>query len=93
MRTSVWANALLSDGKILFWFTGIEYQEIWDFNMDFYFADINLMSYIQSHKLELVKQKFDITEEVDNNMIFEVLAPKFYSQWELSPDTKGCKPY
>ena len=35
MRT-VYANALLSDGKILFWYTGDECKEWSDFYKDFY---------------------------------------------------------
>lgn len=88
----IWANALLSDGKILFWYTGSECDSIYDFYKDFYYAGINFSEYEKTHKLELVKTKFE--EKQDSNYtIFHVLAPKFYKQYEISTDSKGCKPY
>lgn len=89
----VWANALLSDGKILFWYTGSECEEIYDFYKDFYYAKIDYAKYEKSHKLELAKKKFHQNNESDNDLIFNFLAKEFYRQYEISPDSKGRKPY
>ena len=48
MRT-VYANALLSDGKILFWYTGNECKDWHDFYKDFYYAGLNMTEYEKSH--------------------------------------------
>lgn len=93
MTEYVWANALLSDGKILFWWTGSECKSIYDFNKDFYFAKINMTTYKKEHKLEIKKKRFRQETTEDNNKIFYELAPDFYRQFEISPDSKGQKPY
>ena len=94
MRT-VYANALLSDGKILFWYTGDECKEWHDFYKDFYYAGLNMTEYENTHDLQLVKMGFiDPTEDWDyNKFIFDVLAKKFYKQYLISKDSKGSKPY
>lgn len=94
MRT-VYANALLSDGKILFWYTGSECSSWQDFYKDFYYADIDGIEYEKTHNLQLVKMGFiDPTEEWDfNEFIFDVLAKEFYKQYSISEDSKGEKPY
>lgn len=90
MSNAVWANALLSDGKILFWYTGSKCNEWNDFYKDFYYSHINSMEYEKLHKLELVCKELDSS---DNHKAFEADAPDFYRQYEISPDSKGCKPY
>lgn len=89
----IWANALLSDGKIIFWYTGSECTEIYDFYKDFYYAGINFSEYEKNHKLELAKMKFEEKQDRDNYAIFHILAPKFYRQYGISLDSKGKKPY
>lgn len=90
----IYANALLSDGKILFWYTG-DKCDICSFHKDFYYAGINESSYCKQHKIECKSLGFvDETEDEDyNRLIFEVLAKEFYKQWEISLDSKGSKPY
>ena len=93
-KNEIWANALLSDGEILFWRTGRERIDVFDFNKYFYYADIGV-EYIAAHKLELVKKKFEV-DEYDvraNNRVFEVDAKNFYRQFRIGPDCKGEKPY
>ena len=94
MRT-VYANALLSDGKILFWYTGGECKDWHDFYKDFYYAGLNMIEYEKSHRLELDKIGFEIKPSSwgYNNFIFEVLAKEFYRQYPISEDSKGRKPY
>lgn len=94
MKREIWANAVLSNGEILFWCTGRERIDVFDFNKYFYYADIGV-EYIAAHKLELVKKKFEV-DEYDvraNNRVFEVDAKNFYRQFKISPDRKGAKPY
>ena len=90
---SVWANALLSDGKILFWYTGLDKcHSVNDFYKDFYYAGINQEEYFANHKIELVTKEFIVDESTHNNA-FKVLAKEFYKQYEISPDSKGEPAY
>lgn len=92
----IYANALLSDEKILFWYTGQSPCIAWyDFYKDFYYADIDAIKYEKQHTLRVVKMGFeDDTENNDyNELIFEVLAKDFYRQFAISEDSKGSKPY
>ena len=91
--SKIWANALLSDGQILFWYTGSECGQPIDFYKDFYYAGINMTEYESTHKLELAKKKFTENIDGDNRKIFEELAPDFYRQYKISPDSKGVRPY
>ena len=94
MRT-VYANALLSDGKILFWYTGDECKAWHDFYKDFYYAGLNATEYEKSHNLELVKMGFiDPTEDWDySDLIFNVFAKEFYRQYPISEDSRGQRAY
>lgn len=94
MKT-VYANALLSDGKILFWYTGNECKDWHDFYKDFYYAGINSTEYERTHELKLVKMGFiDPTEDWDyNHLIFDSFSKEFYKQYPISKDSKGSKPY
>lgn len=91
---SVWANALLSDGKILFWYIGSECGSKLDFYKDFYYAGITYDNYVITHQLKLVKKEFKYkVGEQDSNYIFNVLAPEYFKNFEISPDSKGQPPY
>ena len=94
MRT-VYANALLSDGKILFWYTGDECKDWHAFYKDFYYAGLIATEYEKSHNLELVKMGFiDPTEDWDySDLIFNVFAKDFYRQYQISEDSRGQKAY
>ena len=91
----VWANALLSDGEILFWYVGARCDAPCDFYKDFYYAGIKLSEYEKAHNLEVQRMGFlDETEDNRyNNFSFEVLAQDFYKQFPISPDSKGERPY
>lgn len=90
----IYANALLSDGKILFWYTGNKCTE-YDFYKDFYYSEINEKEYRKEHKIEIKQIGFiDSTEDWEwNKMIFDFYAKEFYKQWEISEDSKGARPY
>lgn len=91
-RYKIYANALLSDNKILFWYTGHCQMDEYSWYKDFYYAGINYFEYSESHVLTCVSQEFEATEKT-NNDIFEFEAPEWYSQWEISDDSKGEPPY
>lgn len=94
MKRTIYANVLLSDGKILFWYTGDKCDEH-SFYKDFYYAQINELEYSKNHKLECKSIGFvDETDDEDFNWFcFEVLAKEFYKRWSISPDSKGRSPY
>ena len=93
LAEQVYANALLSDGKILFWYTGERCTSPWDFNKDFYYAGINLLEYEKAHELRIVRQNFLQRTPEDNYRIFNEAAPAFYRMFEISPDSVGERPY
>lgn len=94
MKEEIWANAVLSNGEILFWSTGRERLDVNDFFKYFVYAGYG-DKYVETHKLELVKKKFEVDEDDvrANNRVFEVDAKNFYRQFKISPDCKGAKPY
>lgn len=101
IKQTIYANALLSDGKLLFWYTGRNKCDKYSFCKDFYYSGINGNEYFKSHKMECSSICFsyecgDDLDEVDikmNNFCFNVLAKDFYRMFEISPDSKGEKPY
>lgn len=94
MARTIYANALLSDGKILFWYTGSKCTKF-DFYKDFYYSGINQNEYFKNHRIQCKTIGFvDETPGDDYNCLcFDVLAKAFYKQWEISPDSRGRKPY
>ena len=89
----IWANALLSDGKILFYYIGDCQCGVDSFYKDFYYAEIDMRKYKKEHKLEVVSMQFTIYDEKYNNFVFDVLATDFFKLFPISPDSKGSKPY
>lgn len=94
MARTIYANALLSDGKILFWYTG-DKCDVNSFYKDFYYSGINELEYRKNHTMECKTIGFiDETEGEEYNFLcFDVLAKEFYKQWEISQDSKGWSPY
>lgn len=92
-NVTLYANALLSDGEILFYYTGgdkcNDYNE---FYKDFYFAGINMLEYAKSHELKVEVMEITISEEY-NNYVFENIAKEFYRLFSISKDSRGGKPY
>lgn len=90
-----YSNVLLSDGKILFWYSGYDQcEEVEDFLKDFIYAKIPFNEYRQHHELKIETQGFVICRKEDYEW-FERTGSfqNFYKQFELSPDFKGWKPY
>lgn len=94
MKKTIYANVLLSDGKILFWYTGDRCDEN-SFYKDFYYSRINELEYKKKHKVECKSIGFVFDEEDNeyNNFCFDVLARDFYKLFEISPDSKGSNPH
>lgn len=94
MRT-YWANALLSDGEILFWYTGERCSSPYDFYKDFYIAGIDLVKYEKEHDLKVVRLgMIDETEDNQYNCLcFDRIAKDFYRQYKISNDSRGARPY
>lgn len=78
----IYANAVLKDGKLMFWYTGGECSDIYEFNKDFYYAGLKMSEELATGKYELVKK---VVKEFDDT--------SFYKQFELHEDFKGRKPY
>lgn len=101
IKQTVYANALLSDGKLLFWYTGRNKCDKYSFYKDFYYSGMKADEYFKSHKMECRSTEFsyECSEEFDekdiqmNKFCFDVLAKDFYRMFEISPDSKGSKPY
>lgn len=90
MKKEIWANAVLSNGEILFWSTGRERIGVNDFFKYFVYAGYG-DKYVETHKLELVKKKFEV-DEYDvcaNNRVFEVDARNFYRQFKSAQTAKA----
>lgn len=89
----IYASALLVDNKIMFWkISGNPKREVWDFNKEFYYADENPQDYIDKGNVRVAITEFVETED-NNHEIFCVLAPKWFSQFELHENYKGSSPF
>lgn len=83
LRSEIWANAVLKDGKLIFWWTGDKCKEVWDFYKDFMYSGLKMKDEIETGRYELVKQKIEKFEDDKD----------FYRQYELHEDFKGGNPY
>lgn len=83
-------NALLKDGKIMFWWTGKSRCTMpEDFYKDFYYAGMNMVSELQTGRYELVTGEIEYL----NNEEWVKASQQFYKQFALHEDFKGAKPY
>lgn len=89
----IYANALLSDNKILFWRTAQRKYEVTDFYKDFSRSGIKQSEYEKEHELKVATMAFEFKDENINNFVFDKIAKVFYSFWEISPDSKGEPAY
>ena len=78
------ANAVLKDGKIMFWWSGNECHSIDDFYKDFYYAGLNMTEELKTRKYSLVKAPI---EEIGRDDV------EFYKKYELHEDYKGANPH
>lgn len=81
--SEIWANAVLKDGKLKFWWTGDKCKEVWDFYKDFMYSGLKMKDEIETGRYELVKQKIEKFEDDKD----------FYRQYELYEPFIGEKPY
>lgn len=79
---TIFANAVLKDGKLMFWYTGSESNDLSDFNKDFLYTGLNMMEEINTGRYTLKSQ-----------IVKDVYDVSFYKQFELHEDFKGQKPY
>ena len=80
-----YANALLKDGKLMFWWSGSKCHSVYDFYKDFYFAGLKMTEELATGKYKLVTQKI---------LFIGSLAEKeFYKQFEIHEQSKGARPY
>lgn len=96
MKRKIYANALLSDGKILFWNIGQREKDIYDFYKDFIYSELNEMTYFKQHEMEISSMAFEFEDDEEsdmNNFIFDVLAIEFFKLYEISEDSDGKPPY
>lgn len=81
---SKYANAVLKDGKIIFWWSGDECNSVEDFYKDFYYAGLNMDTELKTGRYSLVKKQIN---EIGNDDI------DFYRLFKLHEDFKGFSPY
>lgn len=82
MNREIWANAVLKDGKLIFWYTGGERHDLYDFRMDFLYSGLRMGDEIASGRYKLIKR---IVKNFNDT--------SFYDQFELHKNYKGRKPY
>ena len=78
------ANAVLKDGKIIFWWSGEECVSVEDFYKDFYYAGLNMDKELETGRYSLVKKTI---EEIGKDDI------EFYKLFQLHEDFRGFSPY
>lgn len=81
----VFANALLKDGKIMFWWSGDKCHSKHDFYKDFYYAGLNMQEEFATGRYRLVTQKIPFIGSDEEE--------QFYRQFEIHKQSKGARPY
>jgi hypothetical protein len=79
----IYANAVLKDGKLLFWWTGDKCKSVEDFYKDFLYSGLKMMEEIKNFEYELKAKQVDSFED----------GKEFYKQFPLHEEYKGEKPY
>lgn len=83
MNDGIYANAVLKDGKLLFWWTGNKCREVYDFYKDFMCSGLKMMEEIKNFEYELKVKRVDSFED----------GKEFYKHFPLHEEYKGQKPY
>lgn len=81
---SKWANAVLKDGKIIFWWSGDKCQGIEDFYKDFYYEELNMLDEIKTGRYSLVQKEIARIGLDDT---------EFYKDFQIHEDFIGHRPY
>lgn len=82
---NVYANAVLKDGKLIFWWSGYECHSVDDFYEDFFCSGLNMKEELKNHDYQLKKRKI--------SRIGSKEEKEFYKQFLLHEEFKGQKPY
>lgn len=83
MNNKIYANAVLKDGKLLFWWTGDKCKGVEDFYKDFMYSGLKITEELKSFAYQLrVKQVKSVQD-----------GKEFYKQFPLHDEYKGEKPY
>ena len=82
-KQQIYANAVLKDGKLIFWKTGKLCLELYDFFDDFWNIGLNFAMEEETGRYELVTKWIKETNS----------DKEFYRQYVLHEDFKGIKPY
>lgn len=83
MNKEIYANAVLKNGKLIFWWTGDKCNDVYDFYKDFYYLGLNMIDELKTYKYKLKSEKINNFDDDKN----------FYKQFELCDGYKGKKPY
>jgi len=83
VNKEIYANAVLKNGKLIFWWTGDKCNDVYDFYKDFYYLGLNMIDELKTYKYELKSEKINNFDDDKN----------FYKQFELCDGYKGKKPY
>ncbi len=83
MNKEIYANAVLKNEKLIFWWTGDKCNDVYDFYKDFYYSGLNMMDELKNYKYELKSEQINSFDDDKN----------FYKQFELVEGYKGRKPY
>lgn len=80
----IWANAVLKDEKLIFWWTGDKCNDVEDFYKDFYFSGLKMIDEIQTGRYRLVQKEISEIRKDD---------VEFYKNFLIHECFKGLKPY
>lgn len=91
---TIYASVLIVDGKLKFWrISGSPKTEIYEWNKDFAYSGESFRDYENAKNVESCVTTFIANDWDENEHIFTVIAPKWFSQWPLIDGYKGSKPY
>lgn len=89
----VYANVLLKDNKIMFWWTGKECKSEYDFYKDFYYSGLIMTDELATGKYKLVSEKIAETDSDGFSDIEDRKAEEWYKKFEIHEESKGRRPY
>ena len=82
-----WANAVLKDGKILFWWSGGRCASIYDFAKDFYFAGFDM----KDMEAELQSGRYNLVTAPISQIGYDDVM--FYRNFLIHDDFQGTSPH
>ena len=89
-----WASVLLHDNKIKFWHVSpYRYVSVDDYYKDFMCNGETRNSAVDNPRYSVETTAFIEREEITRDLIFDILAPRWFNQWKLVEGYKGSRPY